>query len=270
MPSLATVCAMEYAVDDVPVHYVEHGEGSTCARPARCGGRPPRGDGLPRPGARGTHRVPPDLPGPAGHGPDPRPRAISSAEDVLDVLVAFVDGVVGDRPLVVVGHSAGAFFAEAIACRRPEQVVGLALLCPLLAGIRDVPEHEVTSVRATSATPSSVTTSRCRQPRPWIDTSGTSNRCPARRPFRPRRLGERWDLTTRPQESSLPKAHPVCDRTPGLHGRLFPGLGDARAVPARHLRRPGPAGHALPHEQPDLLRALVTEWLDRVREHASR
>ena len=29
------------------------------------------------------------------------------------------------------------------------------------------------------------------------------------------------------------------------------------------------AGHALPHEQPELLRALVTEWLDRVREHAS-
>ena len=30
------------------------------------------------------------------------------------------------------------------------------------------------------------------------------------------------------------------------------------------------AGHALPHEQPELLRALVTEWLNRVREHASR
>jgi pimeloyl-ACP methyl ester carboxylesterase len=29
------------------------------------------------------------------------------------------------------------------------------------------------------------------------------------------------------------------------------------------------AGHALPHEQPELLRALVSEWLDRVREHAS-
>jgi pimeloyl-ACP methyl ester carboxylesterase len=26
------------------------------------------------------------------------------------------------------------------------------------------------------------------------------------------------------------------------------------------------AGHALPHEQPELLHGLVTEWLDRVRE----
>jgi pimeloyl-ACP methyl ester carboxylesterase len=29
------------------------------------------------------------------------------------------------------------------------------------------------------------------------------------------------------------------------------------------------AGHALPHEQPGLLRALVTEWLDRVRESST-
>lgn len=28
------------------------------------------------------------------------------------------------------------------------------------------------------------------------------------------------------------------------------------------------AGHALPHEQPGLIRALVTEWLDRVQEHS--
>jgi pimeloyl-ACP methyl ester carboxylesterase len=29
------------------------------------------------------------------------------------------------------------------------------------------------------------------------------------------------------------------------------------------------AGHALPHEQPGLIRALVTEWLERVQEHHS-
>ena len=30
------------------------------------------------------------------------------------------------------------------------------------------------------------------------------------------------------------------------------------------------AGHALPHEQPELLRALVAEWLDRVHESSER
>ena len=41
---------------------------------------------------------------------------------------AFVDGAAGDQPLVVVGHSAGGCYAQAIARRRPQQVVGLALL----------------------------------------------------------------------------------------------------------------------------------------------
>jgi pimeloyl-ACP methyl ester carboxylesterase len=30
------------------------------------------------------------------------------------------------------------------------------------------------------------------------------------------------------------------------------------------------AGHALMHEQPDLLQAFVAEWLMRVREHPAR
>ena len=30
------------------------------------------------------------------------------------------------------------------------------------------------------------------------------------------------------------------------------------------------AGHALPHEQPELLHALVAEWLDRVHAHPVR
>ena len=88
----------------------------------------------------GYRRIYPDLP---GMGRTPAPETISSADDVLDVLLAFIDGVIGDQPLLVAGHSAGGYYAQAIAGRRPEQVVGLALLCPLLAGIHDVPEHEV-------------------------------------------------------------------------------------------------------------------------------
>ncbi len=30
------------------------------------------------------------------------------------------------------------------------------------------------------------------------------------------------------------------------------------------------AGHALPHEQPGLIHALVAEWLDRVHEHPTQ
>ena len=88
----------------------------------------------------GYRRIYPDLP---GMGRTPAPETIRSADDVLEVLLGFIDGVIGDQPLLVAGHSAGGYYAQAIAGRRPEQVVGLALLCPLLAGIHDVPQHEV-------------------------------------------------------------------------------------------------------------------------------
>jgi pimeloyl-ACP methyl ester carboxylesterase len=89
----------------------------------------------------GYRRIYPDLP---GMGRTQAPEWIRSADDVLEVLLAFVDAVVGDQPLLLVGHSAGAYYAQAIAEHRPEQVMGLALLCPLLPGIHDVPEHAVT------------------------------------------------------------------------------------------------------------------------------
>jgi len=53
-------------------------------------------------------------------------------------------------------------------------------------------------------------------------------------------------------------------------GRLDSTVGYAAAAdllghfPHATLAVVDDAGHALPHEQPDLLRALVTEWLGRV------
>ena len=144
MSSLATVGAVEFVVGDVPVHYVEHGEGLPVLALHGAGVDhrevmaclDPVSDAF-----TGYRRIYPDLP---GMGRTPAPETISSADDVLEVLLAFIDGVIGDRPLLVAGHSAGGYFAQAIADRRPEQVVGLALLCPLLEGIHNVPEHEVT------------------------------------------------------------------------------------------------------------------------------
>jgi pimeloyl-ACP methyl ester carboxylesterase len=86
----------------------------------------------------GFRRVYPDLP---GQGGTPAPQTIRSADDVLDVLLELVDDVIGDQRLLVVGHSAGGYYARAIAHRRPEQVIGLALICPLLEDLRDVPPH---------------------------------------------------------------------------------------------------------------------------------
>jgi pimeloyl-ACP methyl ester carboxylesterase len=78
------------------------------------------------------------------------------------------------------------------------------------------------------------------------------------------RIGERWELTTRPREADL-----CLWPTLLVAGRQDSTVGYSRAwellerYPSATFAVLDGAGHALPHEQPELLRALVTEWLDR-------
>jgi pimeloyl-ACP methyl ester carboxylesterase len=76
------------------------------------------------------------------------------------------------------------------------------------------------------------------------------------------RIGARWELT----RHDVPYAGP----TLVVAGRLDSTVGYAAAVdlledhPHASLAVLDDAGHALPHEQPELLRALLAEWLTRV------
>ena len=77
------------------------------------------------------------------------------------------------------------------------------------------------------------------------------------------RIGERWTLT--------PESGPAYPGpTMVVAGRLDSTVGYAAAVdlldhyPHASLAVVEEAGHALPHEQPGLLRALLAEWLVRV------
>ncbi len=259
---------MEYVARDVPVHYVEHGEGAPVVALHGAGVDhrevmaclDPVFDAL-----TGYRRIYLDLP---GMGRTPAPETIRSADDVLEVLLEFIDGVVGDQPLLVAGHSAGGYYAQAIAGQRPEQVVGLALLCPLLAGIHDVPAHEVIvssgdigddEFRDYFTVQTAETLDRYER---YVQPAGQLADQSALA-----RIGEHWELTIRPQE----KAPYPCP-TLVVTGRQDSALGYSRAwellehYPRATFAVLDRAGHALPHEQPELLRALVTEWLDRVRE----
>ena len=77
------------------------------------------------------------------------------------------------------------------------------------------------------------------------------------------RIGERWMLT--PDQAA---AYP--GPTVLVAGRLDSTVGYAAAIdlldhyPHVSLAVVDDAGHALPHEQPELLRALLAEWLARV------
>ena len=254
------------------MHYVEHGEGlpllalhgagvdhrevMACLEPTLAA-------------LTGYRRIYPDLP---GMGRTPAPATIASADDVLEVLLTFLDAVIGDQPLLLAGHSAGGYYAQAIATRRPEQVVGLALLCPLLPGIHDVPEHEVvvgsgaignSEFRDYFTVQTAETLQRYeRYVEPAANLADQSALA---------RIGERWELTARPQPGAA-------NRCPTLivTGRQDSAVGYSRAwelldqYPRATFAVLDAAGHALPHEQPELLRALVTEWLDRAAQSAPR
>ncbi|HET9945692.1 MAG TPA: alpha/beta hydrolase [Actinomycetes bacterium] len=257
--------------DGVPVFYVEKGKGMPVLALHGAGVDhrevmaflEPVFDGL-----SAYRRIYPDLP---GMGRTPAPETISSADDVLDVLLAFVDGVVGDRPLLVVGHSAGGYYAKAVARRLPDRVVGLALLCPLLPGIRDVPARDVVfgSPDLGDAEFHDYFTVRTaamlgRHERFVAPAALLADQSAMER------IGERWELAAGP-EDSVPSPGPTLVVT----GRQDSTVGYAAAwdlleqYPRATFAVLDRAGHALPHEQPELLRALVTEWLDRVDEHAA-
>ena len=254
----------------VPVHYVQRGEGSAVLALHGAGVDhrevmaclDPVFDAF-----SGYRRIYLDLP---GMGRTPAPETIRTADDVLALLVAFIDAVIGGQPLLLAGHSAGGYYAQAITGRRPKQVMGLALLCPLLAGIRDVPRHEVlvgsdnigdAEFRDyfTVQTPKTLDQyNRYVQPAGRLaDQSALA------------RIGERWELTTQPQDKA-PYRRPTLFVT----GRQDSTVGYTRAwqlleqYPRATFAVLDRAGHALPHEQPELLHALLTEWLDRVQEQA--
>ena len=225
---------------------VDHREAEACFEPA-----------LDRPGLR---RVYPDLP---GMGSTAAPETMRSADDVLDALLAFADEVTGGDRFLLVGHSAGAYYAQAMAARRPAQVAGLALVCPLLPGVRDVPEHRVV------AGPGDLGDDEFRSYF-VVQTPEMLDRY--ERYVAPaaalvdwaalERIGERWELTA--------GGSPFAGPTLVVAGRLDSTVGYAAAVdlldvhPHATLAVVDDAGHALPHEQPELLRALLAQWLTRV------
>jgi pimeloyl-ACP methyl ester carboxylesterase len=256
---------VEFLVGDVPVHYVEHGEGAPVLTLHGAGVDHREVMACLDPvfdAANGYRRIYPDLP---GMGRTPAPESIASADDVLDVLLGIVDGMFGEEPLLVTGHSVGGYYAQAIATRRPDQVVGLALLCPLVPGIHDVPDHEIAVGSGSLGTAEFRDYFTVQTPQtlaryesyvePAISLADQSALA---------RIAERWELTEHPQGAD-PYRHPALLVT----GRQDSTVGYARAwellerFPHACFAVLDQAGHALPHEQPGLIHALVTEWLDR-------
>ncbi|MCX4782234.1 alpha/beta fold hydrolase [Streptomyces sp. NBC_01264] len=254
---------MEIQAGGVVVHYVEHGSGRPVLVLHGAGVDHRETEACFEPafeGAAGLRRIYPDLP---GMGLTTAPDSLRSADDVLDTLLAFAEAVTGGTAFLLVGHSAGAYFAQAMAARRPARVAALALVCPLLPGLRDVPEHRVAT--GTGEIGDDVFRSYFVVQTPEMLERYERYVAPAAALVDEsalERIGERWALTP---------VHAPAHEGPALvvAGRLDSTVGYATAADLVHhyphatLAVVDDAGHALPHEKPALLRALLVEWLAR-------
>jgi pimeloyl-ACP methyl ester carboxylesterase len=225
-------------------------------------------------GCTGYRRLYPDLP---GMGKSTAPPSITSSDDVLDVVHDFVDDTIGTTPFLLVGESYGGYLARALARSRTEQVLGLALICPVGTALeraeRTVPNRQVLrpdpellaslddriaeEFAAVSVVQTPEILQRFRDEiLAGLDLADTTALA---------RIRQRWQLTEDP-EGSRPFTRPTLILT----GRQDDSVGyvDQFAL-LRHYPRASfavldVAGHNLQIEQPELFAALMREWLDRV------
>jgi pimeloyl-ACP methyl ester carboxylesterase len=268
-------------LNGIPVHYAQHGSGTPvlALHGAGVDHREIMGALEPlftdRPGYR---RLYPDLP---GMGRTPAPDTIDSTDAVLDLLLGLVDAVIGEQAFLVVGHSSGGYLARAIANRRPRQVAGLALISPLVAdqgGGDERPEHVVLHTADDLDVDGALAPEMAAVYRDYLVVQTPQTLRRFQETVAPgaeladqaalERMGARWLLRSSPEQGPV-YPHPTLILT----GRQDATLGYAGAwrllehYPRATFAVLDRAGHGLPHEQVELLGALLGEWLDRVGEH---
>jgi len=220
-----------------------------------------------------------DLP---GMGQTPGPAWIRNSDDVLGLVLSAMDEILGSESFALVGESYGGYLARGVVRARPGQVLGVLLLCPLVVPRdreRDVPPLTVLEREpgVGAADP---------EAQEFIDsflTRQTSRTWPRFRDemlcgygvgdgdFQARvRADEAYALSSDPDTASVLYDGPSLI----LAGRqdALVGYRDAwrllDAFPRASYAVLDMAGHGLQIEQPDLFRALVLEWLARIRAHA--
>lgn len=211
-------------------------------------------------------RIYPDIP---GMGMSPPHDSIQSSNDVIDLFDQFIDDQIGRGALVVIGHSYGAHLARGLAARRPLQVKGLALICPLIPGATNPEPHAVVESDIDAAAllaPSIVeeylgyfvvqtkeTVQRFNDA--VVPTIGRFDDVTVER------IMSRWTLHPDPDETEF--GAPTLILT-GRHDSWVGYRQQANLVdryPRASYVVLADTGHALPHERPDLLSGLLVDWL---------
>jgi len=225
----------------------------------------------------GWQRIYPDLP---GMGKTPGKEWITNSDQMLDIVLEFIDQVIPGQRFVLAGDSYGGYLARGIIHRRPAVVDGLLLICPLITADparRTVPPH------VTLVTDSTLMSGLEPDDREVFESLAV---------VQSQRIWERTrdevivglsiaeeDFLTRLQAHGYPlsldvdAAPPFEKPTLILAGRqdAIVGYRDAWGILENYPRSTfvvlDRAGHLLEREQETLFSALVSEWLDRVDEN---
>jgi len=227
----------------------------------------------------GWKRIYPDLP---GHGRTPATGRIASQDDMLEVVLGFIDQLIPGQRFVVAGMSAGALLARGVVYHRAAVVDGLLLTVPVIVAedakrtvpqpitlVKDpmllsgLPEEEAQALRGAVV--------QCRDLLQALkrDYAPASEICDQELLGAIRQDPQRYALSF--DVDALPEPFPA--PTLILTGRQDAAVGYRNAwmllenYPRATFVVLDRAGHLLAVDQKELFRALVDEWLNRVEEY---
>jgi len=92
---------------------------------------------------KGWKRIYPDLP---GMGKTKGEKWIAGSDQMLDVVLEFIQRVIPNQHFVLAGESYGGYLARAVVQKKHNLVDGLLLICPAIVADREkrrVPEHKI-------------------------------------------------------------------------------------------------------------------------------
>ena len=224
---------------------------------------------------RGWRRIYPDV---AAAATPPLPAWMRGPDQVVDLLLEFMDTIAPGEPFAITGSSWGAYLAAAIVQRRVTQVVGVLFSVPALeypASVREVLARQV--IRHDPAFDAAL------QPdEEWLRDYFVVQDLAALElsrnwPFPPPYSADVLAFWGDKAFSFDPTVMPETCRAPALFlaGRQDQIVGYRKVMsmldhfPRATLAVLDRAGHLLEAEQPTLRTALVNEWLGRVEEYTT-
>jgi pimeloyl-ACP methyl ester carboxylesterase len=228
----------------------------------------------------GWQRVYFDLP---GMGQTPGPEQLTSTDEMLEVVLEFLEVVIGEQSFLLVGESYGGYLSLGVLQRKFEQVAGMALICPVVLGERSQRDRPPRTMLVEDASlMASLPAADAQQFGAFAVVQDASTWQRFREEVLPgmriaddaflQRLNQQYsysfDVTVLPRPFSEPVVILV-----GRQDHIV-GYRDAwrllESYPRTTFAVLDRAGHNLQLEQPQVFNVLVGEWLDRVQESRKR